>query len=114
MEVDIQHDHEVVEATLKLPPMTVWSGTNRRSMILPSIEQVLLQNHIHYQRRLRVLRHHPYARPLRVQRFVALFWLPPLISPQCLEDENESGAVVFNMASCQLAEILTYLPLYQS
>ncbi len=104
---DRQRDHEVVEerTTLKLP---LWRQTandcmdhhNHRShRILPSIECVLLQNQINYQRRSRVLRHYPYARPLRVQRFVGLFWLPPLISRQFPEDENEIGAVLFDMAS---------------
>lgn len=78
---------------------------HRRHRTLPSIEYVLLRDGINFQRRSRVLRHHPYIRPLRVHRFVALFLLPLLIGQQFLEntgDEDEIGAVLFNMASSRV------------
>ena len=76
---------------------------NRTHRMLPCIECVLLQNRMNFQRRSRVLRYHPYSRPLRV-RFVALFWVVPLITQQHVEEE-ETVNELLDVVSC---ERLTY------
>ena len=79
------------------------SNENRTYHMLPCIECILLQNRMMYQRRSRVLRYHPYARPLRV-RCIALFWVVPLITQQHVEEEERVN-VLLDVVSC---ERLTY------